>query len=548
VPVRPIPRVLVLVFALALVLAACGGGDDGGEGGAQGQTGGTVVFAASSDPKSLDPAFISDGESIRITNQLYEGLVATKPGGLEIVPALAESWTPSADGKSWSFKLRTGVKFHDGTDFNAEAVCFNFDRQYNFKGLAQSDAVSYYWVSVFGGFSDKKTPSLYAGCEATDPQTAVIKLSEPSSSFLAALSLSSFSIQSPKALQDNKADEIGGTADSPRFSSYGLEHPTGTGPFKFSAFKAGDRTEIVRNDDYWGKKSTLDKVIFRTIADGAARRQALESGEIQGYDNVDPNDVDALKANYQVLQRPAFNIAYVGMNHSKPPLDNIKIRQAVAYALNREALLKAKYPPGSEVASNFMPPEVPGYNPDVTKYPYDPDKAKQLITESGVKNPTIEFWYPTDVSRPYMPDPAANFQAFKADLEKVGFKIVPKSAPWSPDYLDAYQAGKAQMYLIGWTGDFGDADNFVGVFFQTKKPEWGFDNPKIFGLLNDAERETDQAKREELYKQANAELANFVAGVPYAHTGPFLAFAKGVQGYVPSPVTTELFNTVTVQQ
>ena len=155
-PVRPIPRVLVLVFALALVLAACGGGDKG-ETGAQGQSGGTVIFAASSDPKSLDPAFISDGESIRITNQLYEGLVATKPGGLEIVPSLAESWTPSSDGKSWSFKLRTGVKFHDGTDFNADAVCFNFNRQYNFKGLAQSDAVSYYWVSVFGGFSDKKT-------------------------------------------------------------------------------------------------------------------------------------------------------------------------------------------------------------------------------------------------------------------------------------------------------------------------------------------------------------------------------------------------------
>jgi len=249
-----------------------------------------------------------------------------------------------------------------------------------------------------------------------------------------------------------------------------------------------------------------------------------------------------------VLQRPAFNIAYVGMNQSKPPLDNIKIRQAVAYALNKDALLKAKYPPGSQAAVDFMPPDVPGYNPDVAKYSYDPAKAKQLIADSGVKNPTIEFWYPTDVSRPYMPDPAANFQAFKADLEKVGFKIVPKSAPWSPDYLDAYQAGKAQMYLIGWTGDFGDADNFLGVFFQRKKPEWGFDNPKIFGLLDDAERETDQAKREALYKQADAEIANFVPGVPYAHTGPFLAFAKNVQGYVPSPVTTEIFNSVTLGQ
>jgi len=534
------------VAAFALVLAACGGGEKstGGQGGAK--SGGTMIFAASSDPKSLDPAFVSDGESIRITNQLYEGLVATKPGGLEIVPSLAESWTPSADGKSWTFKLHTGVKFHDGTDFNAAAVCYNFDRQYNFKGLAQSDAVSYYWVSVFGGFSDHKTPSLYAGCEAPDPQTAVLKLTRRSSSFLAALSLSSFSIQSPTALKQYKADEIGGTEDSPRFSAYGLEHPTGTGPFKFSSFKAGDRTEIVRNDDYWGKKATLDKVIFRTIADGAARRQALESKELQGYDNVDPNDVDALKANFQVLQRPAFNVAYVGMNQSKPPMDNIKIREAVAYALNKDALLKAKYPPGSQAATNFMPPEVPGYNPDVNKYSYDPNKAKQLIAESGVKNPTIEFWYPTGVSRPYMPDPASNFQAFKADLEKVGFKIVPKSAPWSPDYLDAYQSGKAQMYLIGWTGDYGDAGDFLGIFFGSEKPEWGFKNPKIFGLLQAADSATDQAKREALYKQAAVEIANFVPGVPYAHTGPFLAFAKNVQGYIPSPVTTELFSTVTL--
>jgi peptide/nickel transport system substrate-binding protein len=542
-------RVLGLGAVLALALTACGGEKSTSGGGQEGtQQGGTLVFAASADPVSMDPAFISDGESIRVTNQIYEGLVKTKAGSTEIEPSLAKSWTSSPDAKVWNFELQQGVKFHDGTPFNAQAVCDNFNRWYNFKGLLQSDSVSYYWVSFFGGFSDKKTPSLYQSCEAKDDDSVTITLTQPSASFLAALSQSAFSISSPTALKKYDADKVSGTADEPKFEgSYGLEHPTGTGALKFESFAANDKVVLARYDDYWGAKSILDKVIIRTIPDLPARRQALEAGEIQGYDNADPGDVEALKANYQVIQRPAFNVAYVGFNQKKKPLDNIKIRQAVAYALNRDALIKAKYPPGSIVASQFMPPEVQGYNDNVTKYSYDPNKAKQLIAESGVKDPTIEFWYPTSVSRPYMPDPAANFQAFKSDLEKVGFKIVPKSAPWRPNYNNATQSGQAAMFLLGWTGDFGDADNFIGVFFQKFSPQFGFENKEIFSLLDNAERETDPAKRVDLYKQANEAIMKFLPGVPYASTGPFLVFTKNVKGYIPSPVTTELFSTVSLQ-
>jgi peptide/nickel transport system substrate-binding protein len=522
-------RVLGLGAVLALALAACGGEKSTGEGGQAAQQGGTLVFAASADPVSMDPAFISDGESIRVTNQIYEGLVKTKAGGTEIEPSLAKSWTSSSDAKVWNFELQQGVKFHDGTPFNAQAVCDNFNRWYNFKGLLQSDSVSYYWVSFFGGFSDKKTPSLYQSCEAKDEDSVTITLTQPSASFLAALSQSAFSISSPTALKQYNADKVSGTAEEPKFEgSYGLEHPTGTGALKFESFTANDKVVLARNADYWGAKSILDKVIIRTIPDLPARRQALEAGEIQGYDNADPGDVEALKANYQVMQRPAFNVAYVGFNQKKKPLDNIKIRQAV-------------------VAKEFMPPEVQGYNDSVTTYSYDPNKAKQLIAESGVKNPTIEFWYPTSVSRPYMPDPAANFQAFKSDLEKVGFKIVPKSAPWRPNYNNATQSGQAAMFLLGWTGDFGDADNFVGVFFQKFSPQFGFENKEIFSLLDNAEKETDPAKRVDLYKQANEAIMKFLPGVPYAHTGPFLVFTKNVKGYIPSPVTTELFATVSLQ-
>ena len=167
-------RLIGLGAVLLLAVSACGGQkSSGGGGGGATKQGGTMVFAASSDPVSLDPAFISDGESIRLTNQIYEGLVKTKPGSTEIEPSLAKSWTSSNGAKTWTFELQQGVKFHDGTPFNAAAVCANFDRWYNFKGLLQSDSVSYYWVRVFGGFSDKKTPSLYQSCEAKGDNTAV---------------------------------------------------------------------------------------------------------------------------------------------------------------------------------------------------------------------------------------------------------------------------------------------------------------------------------------------------------------------------------------
>jgi peptide/nickel transport system substrate-binding protein len=303
-------RLLGLGAVLVLAVSACGGekGTSGGDQAAK--QGGTLVFAASADPVSLDPAFISDGESIRLTNQIYEGLTKTKAGSTEIEPSLAKSWTSSPDAKIWNFELQQGVKFHDGTAFNAAAVCANFDRWYNFKGLLQSDSVSYYWVSFFGGFSDKKTPSLYQSCEAKDEDSVTITLTQSSASFLAALSQSAFSISSPDALKQYEADKVSGTAEEPKFDgSYGLEHPTGTGALKFESFTANDKVVLVRNDDYWGAKSILDRVIIRTIPDLPARRQALEAGEIQGYDNADPGDVESLKANYQVIQRPAFNVA-----------------------------------------------------------------------------------------------------------------------------------------------------------------------------------------------------------------------------------------------
>lgn len=506
------------------------------------------MFGASADPVVLDGAYVSDGESMRVIYQIFETLVTTKPGGTEVQPLLAKSWSASADGLQWTFNLQTGVKFHDGTDFNAAAVCVNFERWYNFTGVAQSASVSYYWSTVFGGFSDGATESLYKGCEATDDATAVISLTAPSAAFLSGLAVPAFAIASPDALTKYEADKVGGTEDAPTFDgTFGTEHPIGTGPFKFESWTPGDKLTIVRNDAYWGAKALLDKVIFKPIADGPARRTALETGEIQGFDGVDPADLAALKdGGFQILMRPAFNVGYVGFNQAKAPLDNPKIREAIAYALNRDALVKAKYPEGAEVATQFMPPQLFGWSADVPQYTYDPNKAKQLIAESGVTDLTLEFYYPSDVSRPYMPDPTANFEAFKADLEAVGFTIVPKTAPWRSGYLDDVNSGNAQIYLLGWTGDYGDPDNFVGTFFRTPQPAWGFENQEIFDALTTARDTADLTERTKLYEAANKLIMEYLPGVPYVHTQPALAFAKGVTGYVPGPVALESFATVSL--
>ena len=557
-------RAAACVAAAALAVAACGSdssgdGAEGAEGGVDGSAApeagasdAALVFGASADPVILDGAYVSDGESLRVIREIYEGLVTTEPGGTEIVPSLAEEWEVSEDGLQWTFSLRDGVTFHDGEPFNAEAVCYNFDRWYNFSGIQQSGNVSYYWQTVMGGYANNEDEtlgeSLYASCEATDETTATITLNRPSSTFLSAMSLPAFSFGSPAALEEYGADDVTGSGEEPQFTgTYGTEHPTGTGPFRFASWERGNQLVIERNEDYWGEPAHVQNVVFRPIADGPARRQALETGEIDGYDLVDPADAQALEdAGFQILLRPAFNVAYIGLNQSAPPLDNLQIRQAVAHAINRENILTTNYPEGAEVPTQFLPETLFGYADDVTTYEYDPERARELIAESGVTDLALEFWYPTEVSRPYMPDPTANFQLMQADLEAVGFTVEPVGAPWNPDFLDATLSGGAPMYLLGWTGDFGDPDNFIGTFFQAQSPEWGFDNPELRSLLDQAEIETDQDARVGLYEEANRLIMEELPGLPYASTQPALAFRPGVDGFVPSPVQNEDLSDVTV--
>ena len=273
-----------------------------------------------------------------------------------------ESWEADAAGTAWTFHLREGVKFHDGTDFNAEAVCYNFDRWYNFKGPFQEQSATYYWQTVFGGFSDKKTPSLYKSCEATDENTVVLNLTKPSSSFLGALALTNFTIASPEALKQYDADK-GSVDEETGFKptgTYGTEHPTGTGPFKFESWTRGDRLVMVRNDDYWGDKAKIDKLIFRPIADNAARLQALQNGEIQGYDLVEPQDIPTIEGDEQPsAPRPAG--VQRRLRHHQPEGEAVRPDRGPAggrSGLDRESVVNNFYGGRGEVAKEFMPPSL----------------------------------------------------------------------------------------------------------------------------------------------------------------------------------------------
>ena len=305
----------------------------------------TLVFASSADPVALDGALISDGESGRVVIQIYQGLVGLKPGTTIVVPSLALSWKSSAAGKAWTFNLRKNVKFSDGTPFNAAAACFNFNRWYNFTGSFQNPSATYYWQTIFGGFKtyDAKSGapkgSLFKSCKVVNSSTITINLTSPSASFLAGLSLPSFSMGSPTAEQKYGANQ--GSVDASGVfhptGTYATQHPTGTGPFMLQSWNRGDKLVLVRNPNYWGPPAKLSTLIFKPIADNAARLQALQNGEIQGYDLVEPQDISTIKSDedLKLLSRPPFNVGIVGMNQSMPPMNNIKVRQAVAYGLDR---------------------------------------------------------------------------------------------------------------------------------------------------------------------------------------------------------------------
>lgn len=508
--------------------------------------GGTLVVAIPGDLNRSDPALVDDANSSYVLQQIVETLVTLKPGtGGDIIPNLADSWTISPDGKDYTFKIHPGIKFHDGTTLDAAAVKFNFDRWLNIP-KAYSDLGYTYYIDTVIGRGDS---SSIVSVDAPDASTVVVHLRNPNSAFLVQMTLTPFGIQSPTALQ-------AGNASAPDFANnkYAQGGPpaaVGTGPFMFKEWVSNDHVTLVKNPDYWNKAAGgpyLDAITFKPIADTTATLNALQSGDVDLAQTIAPNDVATVQgdAKLQYLDRgSACNVGVLAMQNGTKPFDNPKIRQAVGYAVNTQAIRDAFFAGTGVDPKNWTPPGTQ-YAVDQNLPQYNPDMAKQLIQESGVTDLSFDFWYPSDVTRPYMPDPKGEFEAIQRDLEAVGFQPNPKTSPWRPDYLAAESTGKYPMWLIGWNCDWLGIDNFLytaffGYHSGQPSPEYSYKNDDMNKAMTDALAATDPTAAAADWAKAQTDIANDLPSIPLVSAKTPAAAATYVKGVIPSPTLLELF-------
>jgi len=524
--------------------------------------GGTLVVAIPGDIKRTDSALVDDSNTSYVSQNVMESLVGLSPGSTsKIVDVLAESHTISADGLTYTFKIRAGVKFHDGTDLTADAVVYNYNRWLNFPKPLQ--AYSYYAGAVLGGYG---ADANLASATATDASTVVLTLKQPNSSFLISQTLPQFGIASPTALKAGKADNTETDISKVSYAQGGTVAMVGTGPFKLEKWTKGAEVDLVKNADYWNKSAVahLDRVVFKPIADETAILNGLQAGDIDLAQKVSPVDTTTLKADTKFLvvdRGESCNLFHLGINqdypgHAPAPandakiMDNLKIRQAVMYAIDRQSLIDNFYAGQAVIADNWMPPATQYFKAENLPT-YDPQKAKDLIAASGIASDklVIDFWYPSDVTRPYLPDPKGIFQSIQNNLEAVGFKVNPHTDTWSPTYLDNEYAGKYEMWEIGWTCDWAGPDNFLktALFgYVSGKPSTEFDyvNPDLNKTMNDALAATDEATAKTLWEKAQDLVAADLPSIPIVNSTPPAVAQAYVKGFVGAGNLVELLNTV----
>ncbi|BEP28048.1 ABC transporter substrate-binding protein [Helicovermis profundi] len=489
-----------------------------------------LIFARSGDSVSLDPSNATDGESFYVARNVLDTLVDYAEDSTAIIPALATSWeTKNEEGTIWEFHLRKGVKFHDGTDFNADAVVFNFDRWMNEDNEYRFDGENFeYWGYMFGGY-----PGIVKSVTAVDENTVDVELNTPNAPFISNLAMPSFAISSPTAIKKYKGDIF--------------KNPVGTGPFKFVEWLKDDKIVLEKNENYWGEGPKLDKLIFRSIPDNSARLLELQAGTIDMMTGVSPDDAQIIKddPNLQLYLRPSMNVGYLAMNMMKKPFDDVRVRQALNYAVDKDSIIKAFYGGLAEPAKNPIPPSLWGYNDDITAYEYNPEKAKALLAEAGYPDGFKTTLWAMPVARPYMPQPKEIATALQQQFAAIGVDAEIVTMDWAT-YLAKGENGEHDTYLLGWTGDNGDPDNFMYVLLDKDNANVGsagnvafYKSEAVHKLLIEAQQESDQAKRAELYKQAQVIIHNDAPWVPLVHSTPPIAAKKSVKNYVPHPTGGE---------
>ncbi len=444
-----------------------------------------LVVGQIAEPKSLDPHAVTAVNDFRILMNVYDGLTRYKDGTLEVEPALAESWTVSDDGLTYTFTLREGVKFHDGTDFNAEAVKFNFDR------MLKED----HPFHDTGPFPLSFFFSAVEEVAVVDDYTVAFKLNAPYAPFLSNLAYPTGLIVSPEAVKQHGKD-------------FG-RNPSGTGAYRFAEWEANAKVVVVRNDEYWDGAPSLEAVVYRPITDTNTRIAEMLSGNLDVMVEVPPDSLGQFRDNpeYKVLEQAGPHVWFLILNAKEGPFANKEIRQAANYAINKSALVDNILQGTADIAAGPTPPAFAwAYNESLEPYPYDPEKAKALLKDAGYDGKELTFYVTEGGSG--MLDPVAMGTAIQADLQAVGMKVKIETYEWNTflGKVNPGLEGKADMAEMAWMTNDPDTLPYLALRTEAWPDKGGFNsgyysNPKVDELLNKARQVTDQDERAKLYQE-----------------------------------------------
>ncbi|MFH2219045.1 MAG: ABC transporter substrate-binding protein [Pseudomonadota bacterium] len=497
-----------------------------------------LVFGRGGDSVGLDPAYETDGNSFMICDNVFEALVAYADESTSLEPGLAESWDISPDGKTYTFHLRKGVIFHDGTAFNADAVVFSIgrmmkERNVKFHGqnwdIPPQERTPEYWVSM-------EMDDTVDAIEATDEYTVAFKLKRVDAPFLANMGMDFADIISPTAFTANPKEFV--------------RNPVGTGPFKFVKWVNDDQIVLEKFNDYWDKSGGpyLDKVVFRSIPENSVRFLELKTGNIHICQFPNPADIDLARKDPNLIlpTQPGMNIGYLSFNHTKEPWkSNVKLRKAIAYAIDCKAIVDNLYQGMGQVAKNPIPPTMWGYNMNVPGFEYNPDLAKKLLAEAGFPEGNglgeITLWS-MPVPRPYNPEGLKIGVAMSADLAKVGIRSRIVSYDWGT-YLKRQreQPEDMDLFQLGWTGDNGDPDNFLAVLFDglasdSIRTQWK--NEEYHKLMQQGKQTIDMAERAKIYQKAQQLIYDECPVISVAHSTVIWPAQKTVKDFKLHPTAS----------
>lgn len=496
--------------------------------------GGTLLFGNGADLDLVDPRQINTQESYNACANIYDCLVLYDLGKTTIRPGLAEKWDISDDGKTYTFHLRQGVSYHDGTPFNADAVTGWFSSIKEGAEGSKYDATKMPYMKDF-------ITSWIDSVEKTDDQTVVFHLPAPYAPLLANLAIPIASIPSPKMLALS-LDEAG------------VATMAGTGAFIFA--KAEDWTRdnqiaLSANPNYWGGAPKLGQLIFKVVPESSTRLQQVEAGELDIAWALSTEDIETAKgvADLTVVEDAGLNTNCVEFNITKDPFTSKEVRQALNYAINKQELSDGLYNGNMVPAGGVLPPVDWAFNPDLKSYPFDADKAKELLKQAGYDEakPLSFTFMAYTVPRGYNPAGDRLATAIQEYWSAVGVKADIQTEEWT-QYRADRRADKFQCSLSGWMGDNGDPDNFLysllaGPSAGGANTSW-YANPEVDKLLTEAQQVTDQEKRKEIYHKAEQMI---VDDAPWAFLGyqkHQVVTRKGVENFVLQPTYIYYFQGV----